>query len=336
MGADVRGAARRRAAQAEQACAPHDDRRRPTRGLWLGVALGELALHGRDKLTFVVDEPLRVRSACGSSSSSPSRPASRARASCRSPTSRSARRTDYGDDRVFVHLRDATRPTTSSTRRVAALRDAGHPVLTLADARPGGPRPDLLLRRVRRPRSRAGCSGSTRSTSPTCRRPRTTTKRVLDARRGEPPSARRRRRRRSRALLDGRRRRATSRSWATSSRRDEFDAAVARAARGDPRRDEARRRRSATARASCTRPASSTRAARRPGRFLQLIHDGPRTSRSRASRYTFTHAQARAGRSATCRRCARTGCRPSASRSQGDDPAAALRDLTATIKEMLS
>ena len=47
-------------------------------GLWLGVVLGELAPHGRDKLTFVVDDAARLASACGSSSWSPSRPASRA------------------------------------------------------------------------------------------------------------------------------------------------------------------------------------------------------------------------------------------------------------------
>ena len=44
------------------------------------------------------------------------------------------------------------------------------------------------------------------------------------------------------------------------------------ARRSAPRRR--RRRRSATARATCTRPASSTRAARRTGRFLVLVHDG--------------------------------------------------------------
>ena len=41
------------------------------------------------------------------------------------------------------------------------------------DRRPRRPRADLLLRRVRDRHRRAGCWASTRSTSPTCRRPRT-------------------------------------------------------------------------------------------------------------------------------------------------------------------
>src|SRR3954469_12696472 len=69
-------------------------------GLTLGVILGELARQGRDKLTFVVDPPGPAtsglwwsprrwrRTASGPSSWSPSRPASRGRASSRSPTSR--------------------------------------------------------------------------------------------------------------------------------------------------------------------------------------------------------------------------------------------------------
>ena len=42
---------------AEQACA-HFDAPESNPGLWLGLALGELALRGRDKLTFVVEEPV--------------------------------------------------------------------------------------------------------------------------------------------------------------------------------------------------------------------------------------------------------------------------------------
>ncbi len=70
----------------------------------------------------------------------------------------------------------------------------------------------------------------------------------------------------------------------------DFDAAIAelrtRSAPRAPR--EARRRRSATGRASCTRPASSTRADRRTGRFLQLLHDGPADVDIPGAPYTFT------------------------------------------------
>ena len=61
-------------------------------GLWLGVVMGELALQGRDKLTFVVPRRSRA-SASGASSSWRSPPASTARASCRWRTSRWAPRT---------------------------------------------------------------------------------------------------------------------------------------------------------------------------------------------------------------------------------------------------
>ena len=54
-----------------------------------------------------------------------------------------------------------------------------------------------------------------------------------------------------------------------------------RAARGDPRRDQGARPRSATARASCTPPASSTRAARRPACSSSSCTTATRTSRSR-------------------------------------------------------
>src|SRR5205085_6784090 len=42
---------------AEQNCA-HYDSSESNSGLWLGAALGELARQGRDKLTFIVSEPI--------------------------------------------------------------------------------------------------------------------------------------------------------------------------------------------------------------------------------------------------------------------------------------
>ena len=41
----------------EQTCA-HYDSTQSNAGLWLGATLGELARHGRDKLTFVVSPPI--------------------------------------------------------------------------------------------------------------------------------------------------------------------------------------------------------------------------------------------------------------------------------------
>jgi transaldolase/glucose-6-phosphate isomerase len=53
MGVDVKGLLDR-ARVAEEACSQFP----LNSGLWLGVAMGELALQGRDKFTFVVDEPI--------------------------------------------------------------------------------------------------------------------------------------------------------------------------------------------------------------------------------------------------------------------------------------
>ena len=101
----------------------------------LGMAMGEDAKAGRDKVTIVVD-PSTPRSACGSSSSSPSRPASRARGAYPCPPS-SPRRA----------------PTaTSCPFALGSPADLGDAVLPLGAGH----------------RRRAGTSsGSTRSTSPT-------------------------------------------------------------------------------------------------------------------------------------------------------------------------
>ena len=57
MGVDVE-ALLHRAQVAEQNCAQLRRRARATPGLWLGLVMGELALQGRDKPTFVVSEPI--------------------------------------------------------------------------------------------------------------------------------------------------------------------------------------------------------------------------------------------------------------------------------------
>ena len=79
-------------------------------GLRLGAALGELALAGRDKVTFVTSPVADLLSRTGSSSSSPrarARPSSRATstgASCPWRASRWDSPDAYGDDRFFAAL----------------------------------------------------------------------------------------------------------------------------------------------------------------------------------------------------------------------------------------
>src|SRR5215218_7077469 len=99
-------------------------------GLWLGAALGELALQGRDKLTFVVDPPLTsfglwaeqlVAESTGKQGKGilpvADEPLGAADA--------------YGDDRVFVHLRHGETPDEGNAKAVEALIGAGHPVITV-------------------------------------------------------------------------------------------------------------------------------------------------------------------------------------------------------------
>jgi glucose-6-phosphate isomerase/transaldolase/glucose-6-phosphate isomerase len=104
-------------------------------GLWLGCALGELALLGRDKLTFVADAPLTSYGIWAEQLVAESTGKQRrgilpiADEPLLGPDA-------YGEDRVFVHiaLDDA-----DNAGKLAALKDAGHPVITI---RALGP-PDL-------------------------------------------------------------------------------------------------------------------------------------------------------------------------------------------------
>ena len=99
-------------------------------GLWLGVAIGELAREGRDKLTFVVSEPidsfgLWVEQLIAESTGK--------RGTGIVPVADEplGRPNDYGDDRVFVHLRNRSAPDRELDDHIDVLADAGHPVITV-------------------------------------------------------------------------------------------------------------------------------------------------------------------------------------------------------------
>jgi glucose-6-phosphate isomerase/transaldolase/glucose-6-phosphate isomerase len=126
-GYDV-GAVLATAREAMEACRGEDG----NPGLDLGVALGELALQGRDKLTFIVDDPLAsfglwaeqlVAESTGKEgrgilpiADEPFLPAA-----------------EYGPDRVFVHVSTGD---VEVTGKVGELSAAGHPVFTLDAAGP--------------------------------------------------------------------------------------------------------------------------------------------------------------------------------------------------------
>jgi transaldolase/glucose-6-phosphate isomerase len=96
-------------------------------GLWLGIVLGELARNGRDKLTFVVDEPLSsfglwAEQLVAESTGKHGRGI--LPIADEPPVDASA----YGEDRVFVHIASGDE---DNTKHVEALRKAGHPTITV-------------------------------------------------------------------------------------------------------------------------------------------------------------------------------------------------------------
>ncbi|MEA2386266.1 MAG: transaldolase / glucose-6-phosphate isomerase [Thermoleophilaceae bacterium] len=126
MGIDV-AAVLERAQIAEQVCR-HDDDSASNSGLWLGIAMGELANNRRDKLTFVVEEPLSsfglwVEQLIAESTGK------EGKGTLPVADEPLAGPDAYGDDRVFVHLRSGGEG--AHDQAVAELARAGHPVFTL-------------------------------------------------------------------------------------------------------------------------------------------------------------------------------------------------------------
>jgi transaldolase / glucose-6-phosphate isomerase len=126
MGVDV-AAVLERAQIAEQVCR-NDDQSASNSGLWLGLAMGELANNRRDKLTFVVEEPLSsfglwVEQLIAESTG-------KERKGTLPVADEPVGSPDvYGDDRVFVHLRAEGKGAHDS--ELSELARAGHPVFTL-------------------------------------------------------------------------------------------------------------------------------------------------------------------------------------------------------------
>ena len=122
IGVDVRAVL-----ETAQEAAANCQRNDGNSGLWLGIALGELARNGRDKLTFVVDEPLSsfglwVEQLVAESTGKHGRgilPI--ADEPLVDPGA-------YGPDRVFLHIAAGDE---GNAAKVAALRQAGHPTITV-------------------------------------------------------------------------------------------------------------------------------------------------------------------------------------------------------------
>jgi glucose-6-phosphate isomerase len=96
-------------------------------GLWLGCALGELALQGRDKLTFVADAPLTSYGVWAEQLFAEST-GKQGKGILPIADEPLLAPEAYGDDRVFLHI--ATDDADNASK-VAALKAAGHPVITI-------------------------------------------------------------------------------------------------------------------------------------------------------------------------------------------------------------
>jgi len=127
-GIDIR-AILERAQVAEQRCQPHEQSV-DNSGLWLGLLVGELALRGRDKLTFVVDEPIAsfglwAEQLVAESTGKHGKGILPVAGEPLGPPD------VYGDDRVFIYLRNVNEPDSEREAAIAALGDAGHPTVTV-------------------------------------------------------------------------------------------------------------------------------------------------------------------------------------------------------------
>ena len=116
---------------AEQTCAHYDSTREQLGPVARAPTLGELARHGRDKLTFVVSEPIEsfglwVEQLIAESTGK------QGRGILPVADEPLGEPDDYGDDRVFIYLRNAEEPDDELDEAVAALADAGQPTITVA------------------------------------------------------------------------------------------------------------------------------------------------------------------------------------------------------------
>jgi transaldolase / glucose-6-phosphate isomerase len=96
-------------------------------GLWLGIALGELARNGRDKLTFVVDGPLTSFGLWAEQLVAEST-GKLGRGILPIADEPLVGPDAYGQDRVFLHIASGDE---DNAAKVEALRKAGHPTITV-------------------------------------------------------------------------------------------------------------------------------------------------------------------------------------------------------------
>jgi glucose-6-phosphate isomerase len=301
--------------------------------VWLGAALSGLAQAGRDKLTFVISETLPglglwleqlVAESTGKHGTGVLPVADE-------PLGEPA---VYGEDRVFAYLPDVNAPDAELERKLQALAQAGHPVFTIPTAGPADLGRVFLLAEIAVAVVGWGLQINPFD-QPNVQQAKDATNRVLSGYEAEHelPEIADADDAALRALLGD----AAPPSYVAImgylQPSPEFDAAAA----------ELRETIRAATKATTTfgygpRFLHSTgqfhKGGPKTGRFLQLIHDGPEDVEIPGKPFTFTtlkNAQA-IGDLETLRSLELTAERV---RLHGEDPAQALRALTAKIKEML-
>jgi glucose-6-phosphate isomerase len=297
--------------------------------VWLGAALGALALAGRDKLTFVIAETLPglglwleqlVAESTGKRGTGILPVADE-------PVGDPA---VYGPDRVFAYLSDLDAPDAGLDARVAALAEAGHPVVSIPTRGPRDLGRVFLLWEL----AVAVAGWRLRINpfdQPNVQQAKDATKRVLEGYEAD---------RRLPPVADAEA--GAVRSLLLDSRPPSYVAIMAYTEPSDAFDDAARElRRAIRAATGATttfgygpRFLHSTgqfhKGGPRSGRFLQILHDGPEDIAIPGKPYSFTtlkNAQA-IGDLETLREL---GLPAERVRLRGEDGASALRALTASL-----
>ena len=117
-----------RAQVAEQNCAQFDSPKSNS-GLWLGCTKGELGLQGRDKLTYVVSDPISSFGVWAEQLVAEST-GKEGRGILPVADEPLGDPDVYGDDRVFAYLRNEDEPDEKLDAAIEALSRAGHPTVT--------------------------------------------------------------------------------------------------------------------------------------------------------------------------------------------------------------
>jgi glucose-6-phosphate isomerase len=301
--------------------------------VWLGAALSGLAQAGRDKLTFIISETLPglglwleqlVAESTGKHGTGILPVADE-------PLGEPA---VYGEDRVFAYLPDVHAPDAELERKVQALAEAGHPVFTIPTAGPADLGRVFLLAELAVAVVGWGLQINPFD-QPNVQQAKDATNRVLSGYEAEHelPEIADADEEALRALLGNSAPPSYVAIMGYLQPSPEFDTAAT----------ELRETIRAATKATTTfgygpRFLHSTgqfhKGGPKTGRFLQLIHDGPEDVEIPGKSFTFTtlkNAQA-IGDLETLRSLELPAERV---RLHGDDPAQALRALTAKIKEML-